>query len=58
MQICFIDEPGDIGVLGNPPLPNDQPVPVIGGLFVDVAHLASLTDNFLNLKRQYFPRLP
>ena len=58
LQICFIDESGDLGVLGNPPLPNDQPVLVIGGLFVDVANLASLTDNFLNLKRQYFPRLP
>ena len=58
MQICFIDESGDLGVLGNPPLPNDQPVLVIGGLFVDVADLASLTYNFLNLKRQYFPRLP
>ena len=25
---------------------------------VDVTHLASLTDNFLNLKQQYFPGLP
>ena len=58
MQVCFIDESGYLGVLGNPPLPNDQPVLVIGGLFVDVANLASLTYNLLNLKRQYFPRLP
>ena len=39
LQICFIDEAGGLGVLGNPPLPNDQPVLVIGGLFVDVATL-------------------
>ena len=58
LQICFIDEAGVLGVLGNPPLPNDQPVLVIGGLFVDFANLASFTDNFLNLKHQHFPRLP
>ena len=58
LQVCFIDEAGDLGALGNPPQPNDQPVLVIGGLFVDVANLASLTDNFLTLKFQYFPGLP
>ena len=58
MQVCFIDEAGDLGALGNPPLPNDQPVLVIGGLFVDAANLPSLTNNFLSLKHQYFPGLP
>ena len=58
MHVCFIDEAGDLGTLSDPPLPNDQPVLVIGGLFVDVASLASLTDNFLSLKHQYFPGLP
>ena len=58
MHGCFIDEAGDLGALGSPPLPNDQPVLAIGGLLVDVTHLASLTDNFLNLKQQYFPGLP
>ena len=47
MHACFVDEAGDLGALGNPPLPNDQPVLAIGGLFVDVANLASLTDKFL-----------
>ena len=57
MQVCFIDEAGDLGALGNPPRPNDQPVLVLGGLFVDVANLPSLTDYFLNLKYRYFPGL-
>ena len=43
MKICFIDEAGDLGALTDPPQPNDQPVLVIGGLFVDVADLASFT---------------
>ena len=50
-------KPGDLGALGNPPRPNDQPVLVLGGLFVDVANLPSLTDYFLNLKYRYFPGL-
>lgn len=45
-------------MLRNPPQPNDQPVLAIGGLFVDLAHLASLTRDFLNLKYRFFPRLP
>ena len=58
MKACFIDEAGDLGALANPPQPNDQPVLVIGGLFVDIANLHNLTDNFLNLKKRYFPGLP
>ncbi len=57
MQICFIDEAGDLGVLGNPPAPNDQPVLAIAGLFVDTAVLARFTDDFLELKRRFFPNL-
>ena len=53
-----MDEAGDLGALGNPPRPNDQPVLAIGGLFVDAANLPSLTDNFLTLKHHYFPGLP
>ena len=58
MHVCFVDEAGDLGALGDPPRPNDQPVLVIGGLFVDATNLASLTDNFLTLKHRYFPGLP
>ena len=38
MKACFIDEAGDLGALANPPQPNDQPVLVSGGLFVDIAN--------------------
>lgn len=58
LQLCFIDEAGDLGVLSNPPLPNDQPVLVVGGLFIDAAVLSDLTDNFIHLKHRYFPNLP
>lgn len=58
MKICFIDEAGDLGALTNPPQPNDQPVLVIGGLFVDTANLHDFTHAFLDLKLQYFPNLP
>ena len=58
MKICFIDESGDLGSLTNPPKPNDQPVLVIGGLFVDAANLHNFTRAFLVLKAQFFPRLP
>ena len=57
MKICFIDEAGDLGKLGDPPRPNDQPVLVIGGLFVDAENLAALTTKFMEMKIKYFPRL-
>ena len=57
LQVCYIDEAGDLGELGDPPRPNDQPVLVLGGLFLDVANLPSLTNNFLDLKHRYFPGL-
>ena len=57
MKVCFIDESGDLGVLRNPPQPNDQPVLVIGGLIVDAADLHALTDEFLAFKFRYFPNL-
>ena len=58
MKICFIDEAGDLGLLRSPAHPNDQPVLIIGGLFVDVGNLANLTQDYLNLKYQFFPGLP
>ncbi len=51
--LCFIDEAGDLGSLSDPPQPNDQPVLVIGGLFVDGASVHPLTDDFLNLKKTF-----
>ena len=58
LRVCFIDEAGDLGALGNPPRPNDQPVLVIAGLFLDAASLQELTLDFLMLKKQYFPGPP
>ena len=58
MKVCFVDEAGDLGVLPDPPRQNDQPVLVVGGLFLDVANLHDFTDRFLDLKFQYFPALP
>jgi len=57
MKVCFVDEAGDLGALANPPLPNDQPVLVVGGLFADTANIQNLTNDFLNLKQRYFPGL-
>ena len=57
MHLCFIDEAGDLDALSNLPLPDEQPVLVIGGLFVDAPNLPALTGHFLDLKHRYFPGL-
>ncbi len=57
MHICYVDEAGDLGALSSPAAPNDQPVLVVGALFVDTARLEALTNDFLNLKYLFFPRL-
>ncbi len=57
MHICFIDEAGDLGALRDPPAPNDQPVLVIAGLFIDGGRLANLTHEYLDLKHRFFPNL-
>ncbi|MGO8670256.1 MAG: DUF3800 domain-containing protein [Capsulimonadaceae bacterium] len=57
MRICYVDESGDLGALPAPPGPNDQPVLVLGGLFVDTARLEALTNSFLVLKHRFFPGL-
>ena len=57
LHLCFIDEAGDLGALRDPPAPNDQPVLVVAGLFVDAAKLATLTHDYLHLKHRFFPNL-
>jgi hypothetical protein len=59
MQICYVDESGDLGALPIATLAsgNDQPVFVLGALFVDVSRLEVLTNDFLALKFQFFPGL-
>ena len=57
-MICLVDEAGDLGAVAFPLRQNDQPVLVIGGLFLDVANLHDFTEEFLHLKSLYFPNLP
>ncbi|HEX9648322.1 MAG TPA: DUF3800 domain-containing protein [Alphaproteobacteria bacterium] len=58
MKVCYIDEAGDLGALADPPQPNDQPVLVIGGLFLDTDSIEAVTNEFLGLKQLFFPGLP
>lgn len=59
MQICYIDESGDLGAIPAHPLPtgNDQPVFVLGGVILDVSKLEAITNEFLSLKYRFFPGL-
>ena len=58
-KICYVDEAGDLGAL---PLDikrkgNNQPVFVIGGLFIDTDRLYGITQDFIHLKQRFFPTL-
>ncbi len=58
MKILYLDEAGDLKSLPATPTSNtDQPVFVLGGILVGYARLDSLTNDFLHLKRRFFPRL-
>lgn len=57
MYICYVDEAGDLGALSSPAAANDQPVLVVGAVFVDTARLETLTNDFLGLKHLFFPGL-
>jgi hypothetical protein len=54
MRICYVDESGCTGVLptANSPI---QPVCVIAGVVFNGDHLRTLTFDFLNLKKRFFP---
>ncbi len=54
MHICYIDESGDSQSV-NTPTDNKQPMLVISGLFVDASNISRLTDEFIRLKRKYYP---
>lgn len=59
VKICYVDEAGDLGML---PLEtqkkgNNQPVLVIGGIFVDAEKLYGITQDFIHLKQRYYPGL-
>lgn len=56
MRICYVDEAGCTG--GLPSLVSDiQPVFVLCGVSFRVQDLGSLTHDFLQLKRRFFPNL-
>lgn len=54
MHFCFIDEAGDSQAIQTPNH-NVQPVLVISALFVDGARLKNLTEEFILLKKRFFP---
>ncbi|WP_240500654.1 DUF3800 domain-containing protein [Pseudomonas putida] len=56
MHICYIDESGDSQpILSN--VDNKQPMLIIAGLFVDAQRISRITDEFICLKRRFYPRL-
>lgn len=56
MHICYIDESGDSQQV-NSAKHEIQPMLVIAGLFVDAANISKLTDDFIRLKRKFYPNL-
>jgi hypothetical protein len=58
LKLFYLDEAGDLQSLpANPTSNTDQPVFVLAGIFVDYARLDSITNDFLLLKRRFFPGL-
>lgn len=58
MKIFYLDEAGDLQSLPlHPTRDIDQPVFVLGGIFAEYTRLDSLTNDFLLLKKQFFPGL-
>jgi hypothetical protein len=57
MSICYLDEAGDLQGLAAPVGPNDQPIFLLAGITVAASALDSLTHDFLNMKRRFFPNL-
>ncbi|MCU1717298.1 DUF3800 domain-containing protein [Pseudomonas sp. 5P_3.1_Bac2] len=55
MHICYIDESGDSQQV-NSATHNQQPMLVIAGLFVDAGCINRLTEDFIRLKRKYYPK--
>ncbi len=55
MHICYIDESGD-----SQPVQSDvddkQPMLIVAGLFVDAQRISRITDEFISLKRQFYPK--
>ncbi|HGM5587125.1 TPA: DUF3800 domain-containing protein [Pseudomonas putida] len=56
MHICYIDESGDSQPIQND-VDNQQPMLIVAGLFVDAQRISRITDEFICLKRQFYPKL-
>lgn len=56
IRICYIDESGCTGMLPSATSPI-QPLLVIAGIVVHQNHLTNLTQEYLALKRKFFPAL-
>jgi len=57
MQIAYMDDAGDLGIVANPPQHNDQPIFSLTILIANQVRLSSLVPEFLQIKRNYFPGL-
>lgn len=55
MWICYVDEAGDLGSLADPPRRNDQPVFVLGGIFLPASAVRPITKEYICLLRTYYP---
>lgn len=55
MYLCYIDESGDSGKL-NPGNETDTPAYVVVGLVIEQALLRDITNDFLSIKRVFYPR--
>lgn len=56
MHICYIDESGDSQLIRSD-VDDKQPMLVVAGLFVDAQRISRVTDEFIHLKRQFYPNL-
>ncbi|KIY16887.1 DUF3800 domain-containing protein [Pseudomonas amygdali] len=56
MHICYIDESGDSQPIQSD-VDNKQPMLIVAGLFVDAQRISRITDEFIGLKRQFYPKL-
>jgi hypothetical protein len=57
VKLFYLDEAGDLQGLPAQPTSNDQPTFTLAGIFIDYGRLDSLTQDFLKLKRRFFPGL-
>lgn len=56
MHICYIDESGDSQPVQSN-VDDKQPMLIVAGLFVDAQRISRITDEFISLKRRFYPKL-